>query len=311
MPPAPWRLTTAPASNVYAATAFALPFIEDRLSLLPDGRVRYRLHRPWPTPDGAIDLTTPEDDWCGTALPGGLTCSGQTDTPIHDLRLGGYPKLLDVIEGSDILWNGESGGFSGNNPLEQAPDALRRIGYFVTQNMIDRCAEIPSCYGGPDNICPTCNGTILSQTLRSQYPLRTLYLHFGNCGEMQQMLGASGRAVLVPVASVDSYGQDHVWNEFNLGEGWLHYESGRSDGGTSVDTRHDQDWGAVMRVRGDGYVENATPKYSAELFTLDITVRDAGGLPVDGADIHVASEYNKPVGGTVPLVTVMQATSTT
>ena len=256
---------------------------------------------------GAIDLESPEDDWCGIVLPGGLACSGQTDTPVDDLRLGGYPKLLDVIQGADILWDGESGGFSGNDPVELAPDALRRIGYFVTQNMIDRCAEIPSYYGGPDNVCPTCDGKILSQTLRSQYPLRTLYIHFGNCGEMQQVLGASGRAALVPVASVDSYGQDHEWNEFNLGEGWLHYESGRSDGGTSVDTRHDQDWGAVMRARGDGYVENATPNYSAELFTLDITVRDAGGLPVDGADIHVASEYNKPVGGTVPLVTVMQA----
>jgi hypothetical protein len=32
------------------------PFSQDRLSLLPDGRVRYRLRRPWPTPDGASEL---------------------------------------------------------------------------------------------------------------------------------------------------------------------------------------------------------------------------------------------------------------
>ncbi len=32
------------------------PFSQDRLWLLPDGRVRYRLPRPWPTPDGATEI---------------------------------------------------------------------------------------------------------------------------------------------------------------------------------------------------------------------------------------------------------------
>jgi Putative transposase len=32
------------------------PFAQDRLSLLPDGRVRYELRRPWPTPNGATAL---------------------------------------------------------------------------------------------------------------------------------------------------------------------------------------------------------------------------------------------------------------
>ena len=32
------------------------PFAQDRLSLLPDGRVRYELRRPWPTPNGATEL---------------------------------------------------------------------------------------------------------------------------------------------------------------------------------------------------------------------------------------------------------------
>jgi hypothetical protein len=32
------------------------PFAQDRLSVLPDGRVRYELRRPWPTPDGATEL---------------------------------------------------------------------------------------------------------------------------------------------------------------------------------------------------------------------------------------------------------------
>ena len=32
------------------------PFSLDRLSLDPDGQVRYRLHRPWPTPDGRTEI---------------------------------------------------------------------------------------------------------------------------------------------------------------------------------------------------------------------------------------------------------------
>lgn len=251
---------------------------------------------------GAIDLAHPEDDWCGIALPGGLTCAHQTDVTIDSLSLGGYPKLLDALEGTTILWDRVGQGFSGNLPLEPDAHALRAIGFFGTQNMVDRCAEIPSYYGGPDAECTTCNGRTLSQTLRSRYPQRTLYLHFGNCGEMQQVLGAAGRASLVPVAHVDSYAQDHVWDEFFLDERWYHYEIGRSDGGTSIDTRHDQAWGSVARWRGDGWVENATELYSAETFTVEFTVTDSEGRPVDGAAVVLASDYNKVVGGTVPIV---------
>jgi len=32
------------------------PYSLDRLSLTPDGRVRYRLHRPWPTPTGRTEI---------------------------------------------------------------------------------------------------------------------------------------------------------------------------------------------------------------------------------------------------------------
>jgi hypothetical protein len=32
------------------------PYSLDRLSLAPDGRVRYRLHRPWPTPSGRTEI---------------------------------------------------------------------------------------------------------------------------------------------------------------------------------------------------------------------------------------------------------------
>ena len=32
------------------------PFSQRRLSVLPDGRVRYELARPWPTPTGVTEL---------------------------------------------------------------------------------------------------------------------------------------------------------------------------------------------------------------------------------------------------------------
>ncbi|MBN1774434.1 MAG: hypothetical protein JXB32_24455 [Deltaproteobacteria bacterium] len=232
---------------------------------------------------GATDLARPEDDWCGLELPGGFTCANPAATT-DDVRLGGYPRFLDVVPGAATLWHRESMSGGGNDPLAPDANALARVAYFGLQNMIDRCAEIPSYYAGPDGDCPWCS----VQGLRSDHALRTLYLHYGNCGEMQQMLVASGRTALLPVAPVDGLVQDHVWTELNLGDRWMHYEIGRSDGYFSVDTRRDQDWGAVMRFRGDGFAENATATYAASTFTLDVAVRDRNGTPVDGARIAAA-----------------------
>jgi hypothetical protein len=51
-----WAPETGLASSVFVATASAHPSLEERLSLLPDARVLYRLRRPWPTPTGISQL---------------------------------------------------------------------------------------------------------------------------------------------------------------------------------------------------------------------------------------------------------------
>jgi MYXO-CTERM domain-containing protein len=184
-----------------------------------------------------------------------------------------------------------------------------RLGYFGTQNTPDRCSEMPTYYRGPDgeHVCSGSCSTLVQQ-LRSPFPQRTLYLHYGNCGEMQQVLGAAARAALLPVASLDAWADDHVWNELFLYDRWVGYTIYRSDASIQIDPAglFRDGWAAVARLRGDGWLENATERYTPTL-SLEITVADAAGRPVDGAALMVATEYNKTVGEEVPLVPVMMA----
>ncbi|MFH0899017.1 MAG: transglutaminase domain-containing protein [Pseudomonadota bacterium] len=258
---------------------------------------------------GAIDLDHPEDDWCGLVLPGEFTCADQTTATSDSLVLGGYPKLLDYIKDIDVLWDRTSISLGTDKAVPAGSPALAKIGDFATQNMVDRCSELPSYYRGPN--AEFSMSDRLVQNLRSQpFPQRVLYLHYGNCGEVQTVLNASARTGLIPVTTVDGHGQDHVWNEFNLGERWTHYEIYRSDGGVRVDVRRQTDshWVALMRNRADGYVENSVANYEKEVFSVDVNVTDKDGKPVDGAMVLVASPYNKETEpGKIPLVPVMFA----
>jgi len=166
--------------------------------------------------------------------------------------------------------------------------------------MLDRCGEIPEYYAGPDYDCPTCSGRRQSQDLRSAYAQRIMYLHFGNCGETRIALSAAGRTALVPVAPAGCASRDHVWSEVNMGSGWQHFEFYRSDRWLHVGDHRDErytstwrsfGWNAVTRIRGDGFVENATAPYDESAFSLVVNVTDREGRPVDGAKLLFASEY--------------------
>jgi len=248
---------------------------------------------------GAIDQAQPGDAWCDLTMPGGFSCDS-LDSAVDNLELGGYPTFLDTVTQADIVWDGVSYYAAGHEPLETDAHALRRIGYFGAQNLLDRCGEIPAYYSGPDYDCPACDGRALSQSMRSAYAQRILYLHFGNCGETRILLSAAGRTGLVPTAPVGCAIRDHVWNEINLGQGWRHYEIYRSDRWMHVGDHRDERytttwsnfwWNAVPRIRGDGYVENATLPYNDETYSIVVTVTDRDGTPVDGARVLVASEH--------------------
>jgi hypothetical protein len=124
-------------------------------------------------------------------------------------------------------------------------------------------------------------------------PVRIYALHRGYCGEHADITSAAGRAALIPTTNAAAYADDHTWNEF-LAESWREWEPvndyidefGNYDqwtgGGLGLHAVHD--------TRGDGYVWNRTPDYSATC-TLDVTVTDAGGLPVDGARVVAGTYY--------------------
>jgi hypothetical protein len=240
---------------------------------------------------GAVDLDQPGDVWFDLDIPGGFTCTDQVADAIDDVALGGFPWLLEVLSQTDhvVQWQDAKQSWGGVLPWEPEGPAVRALGYFGTQHIQDRCSEIPPYYQGPDN---TDIGGNLDQVLRSPFAQRTLYLHFGNCGEAQDILGAATRAALLPNSSVGSFVDDHVWNLTYVGDQWTTFTMFRSDGGTSFGPTTywgEDSWASVLEWRGDGMFSNRTALYTP-VVTLELTVTDAHGRPVDGASVVVASD---------------------
>ena len=240
---------------------------------------------------GAIDDTDPSDSWCDLDIPGGFTCSDPLTEQLDELVVAGYPTLMDVLSETDhvVQWSDEKQSWSGHRALDLQSSAIDLISYFSSANSQDRCSEIPSYYAGPDG---EDHGMNLDQSLRSPHPHRTLYLHFGNCGEAQDVLSASSRAALLPASNVGGFVDDHVWNLTQVDGEWLTYTFYRSDGGASFggDTNYSEDaWAAVIEWRGDGAVNNRTAMYNDSV-TVHVNVTDEQGRPVDGALVYTASD---------------------
>ena len=118
-------------------------------------------------------------------------------------------------------------------------------------------------------------------------PVRIYALHKGNCGEFADITDAAARAALIPAANIAAYADDHTWNEFFDGS-WHQWEPVNN---MIDEPDHYDDWGGggigvagVYRARGDGYTYNVTPTYS-ETCTVDVTVTDERGQPVEGARV--------------------------
>ncbi len=240
---------------------------------------------------GAVDLDEPGDTWADLDLPGGFSCTDQATDLLDDLAVAGYPELLDVLRQTDhvVQWSDDRQSWSGSRPLDPDSSAVDLIGYFGSANSQDRCSEIPGYYRGPDGDDVGLN---LDQTLRSPYAQRTLYLHFGNCGEAQDVLAAASRAALLPVSDVGGFVDDHVWNLLYVNGRWEPYTFYRSDGSTGFggDLYYlPGTWAAVMEWRGDGAWTNRTAMFT-ETVPVSVHVVDAGGRPVDGAVVFTASD---------------------
>ncbi|NOZ00772.1 MAG: hypothetical protein GXP54_02650, partial [Deltaproteobacteria bacterium] len=139
-----------------------------------------------------------------------------------------------------------------------------------------------------------------------------LYNHYGNCGELQDVVTAAARTSLIPMMNVSDPNEDHVWNEFYSPQDgkWHTFQVSWSDGITIIDdakgaaeklTGGGKDISMVQGYRGDGFMINRTSKYS-DTWTLNLNMTDKSGRPLDGALVMVASETYYPApDGTYPL----------
>ncbi|MFO8073190.1 MAG: transglutaminase domain-containing protein [Polyangia bacterium] len=257
---------------------------------------------------GILELhlaTRPSDDWSGMRMPTGITCAGQSaaDASVA-IEAGGYPLLAETMGEAEHLWNGSrispGQGGSGTLPLDDEMTALERLGWWVSQMLSMRIAEqqVWSRSGWVE---------------RAVEPERIGWNHFGNCGELQDMLTAAGRTALIPVMPVSTLADDHVWNEFLFADGWHPLQVSWSDAGwhlddysvgMDADVSGGKTISGLMGFRGDGWSENLLGRYESEVIddedhidgdysrhvTLEVTVLDAAGEPVDGAEVMVITE---------------------
>ncbi|MBN2054608.1 Ig-like domain-containing protein [bacterium] len=229
--------------------------------------------------------TNAADDPAGIVFPGGFTCSSQAETAYDDLEFGGYPILSDVLHYAEYYWDGESVNLDSGRLFAPGQTALDVAGNWVSK--------------------------ILKYKARGDRPIEPAAIargHDGNCGELQDLLAAAGRCMLMPVQCVCNTSWDHVWDEF-WSDGWHAYQVSWNGGPTHIDNPGvgadgrfggGKELGAVYDWRNDEWKDTATDRYS-HTCTLLVTVTDSNGNPVDGAKVTILVHYFGDPGQ--PLVT--------
>ena len=172
----------------------------------------------------------------------------------------GYPVLKNMLEGCEIVWNGEQ----NVNPTQTHAAA-------VITNWINDCMEFTS------------------DSERPHQPVRILRKHIGRCGELADLTAAASRAALIPCTSIFAISHDHTWNEF-WEEGWVHWEPVNNyiDNPLSYENGWGWSFGSVFEIRSDGWISSVTGTYSDGSATITIYALDSQGNPIDGAEVILA-----------------------
>lgn len=257
---------------------------------------------------GVLELhlaTRPEDDWSGLRMPTGIHCGPQDPVEyVQDLEHYGYPRLWDALADAQYLWDGiqvtPAGAGAGHLPLDEGMTAVERLGWWTTQMMTLR-------------VCEQRVWARTSAVERTEKPERIAWNHYGNCGELGDLMTAGGRTALIPVMPVSTLADDHVWNEFLFDDAWVPMEASWSDHSWHVDdymVAYDDDTGASINSiagligwHGDGHVYDLLGRYEPEVIddeghihgdysryvTLVVRVEDQHGEPVDGALVLLAT----------------------
>ncbi|MCU0799783.1 MAG: transglutaminase-like domain-containing protein [Candidatus Thermoplasmatota archaeon] len=172
----------------------------------------------------------------------------------------GYPVLRDLLQNQTTLWNGTKNQMEGNG-------AVGAVTFWANRCMTFRYED---------------------WMRRDHQPVSLYKQHFGLCGENAEVLVAAAKTALIPAVVTITFEGMHAWNEF-YEKGWHQWQaySGHIDdpmaegapGSVSVFTS----------FNGDMSQFSATPSYTTTT-TLRVRVRDAQGLPVDGAMVRLTSQ---------------------
>jgi hypothetical protein len=200
------------------------------------------------------------------------------DYTAKDGETGFYPLLGEVLAQPTVFWDLQQVDLPKLRPFEEGNVALDVAGNWV------------------GHILP-----IKAKGNRPVQPNQIAYEHDGNCGEIQDLLGAAARTGLMPVSLTSNHCEDHVWNEFFTvapDPDWHPYQVSWEAGPTHIDNPRiaydydhngSKDVSSIWVFRPDGYIYDVVDRYS-KACTFIAEVEDANGKPVDGARVMLASE---------------------
>ncbi len=168
--------------------------------------------------------------------------------------------LGDSLMTTDYLWKGRFNNITDNGALG------------IAMQWIENCLVFDS------------------DAERPVQPVRIYAKHKGRCGEHSDMRTAACRTGLIPCVNTESISTDHVWNEFYNGYRWSALDGGNVDNSWLYADGWGKNFGTVYHHTSKSWHDPVTQRYSHEIATIDITVRDNILKPIDGAQVLVAME---------------------
>ncbi len=254
-------------ASLYTAVAARTPALE--VFVQDGGVVQLDLHTTAPI--------------AGLIFPNAIEVAGGPPAAVVE---EGQPRLWDTIVDTPIVWDGiPYEAMSGDRPPVADGMAMDLIGWFVSQNMYDNVAEYRAVTG-------------IVNPERSWYPQRIIHNHYGNCGELGDLMAAAGRSALLPVRVLSSV-EDHCWNDVFIDGRWVPWQVSWSDGATHIDNPgvgYDEEYGGsktlsgLYTIRGDGYPEDSAIAAHSDTVTFVVSVHDLADRPIDGAMVLFATE---------------------
>lgn len=237
----------------------------------------------WNDYSQAVNTSDTEDrsyhnvNMCGYVA---INSSGTRDTVCIDT----VPRLGELMQMPEYLWNESATVYFFNRAFSPSQSALDVLG-----NWASRCV--------PQDVTS-------SSDYRPSQPNHIAWKHVGNCHEDALLVVAAARTALIPCMHVADLCDDHVWTVIHDGNPdmeWHHYEFFRGGlsagrpyywGMTNMQETGSYGWNSSL-VQGyvpDGRLVNLSEKYSENnACTLNMTISDPDGYPVDGVQVHIYS----------------------